>query len=307
MLAAAQAPFIADPHWRALPPRMLATLWNQPAFRNAWGTARAQQNVFGSGASWSTFNVGGRWFGALQKKGSPVYQWMIYMPVTNPAITMRGLNGNAILAERLGLGQLNPQGNGLVGDQSGNPNVLQVPSTTITGQVPGSALSSAAQALDSLLQSGSVPGYTPGQGPSNPTVLAFQQAWNNDPIGQAAPLQTDGEYGTNTQASMGVLGYQEPQPNILGGGGSGTKDTASTQGYTGQPGGSATGGSATIMGIPTWALLGGAGILGAAMIGAAAMKTPQAKRAQAHVRRAVGHARTHARALHSRARRFAHR
>ena len=187
-----------------------------------------------------------------------------------------------------------------------------------TGTAPAAAagagqpLQAAASNLDARLQSSGAPAYTSGQGPSNTTVLAFQTAWNADPIGtRNGNLQTDGEYGTQTQAAMATLGYSEPAPNVVGATpGSVTLPTVvipgsvPAPGAPGAPGGAGGAGGAgagsTIFGVPSSNVLAVTAIAAVALVAVATLNTK-------HGKTVVRHVKTHAHRVHHAVRRHAHR
>lgn len=294
----AQAPTIFDRNWKRLPPSQLARLGSTPGFSQAAATGNVSQNVLGTPSTWTTWQFGNTWF-ARSGAGMQGLQGMYFIYI--PARTMSGLpeeSDTAFLGQPF-LGQTDP-----TLTQTG-PGTYQSSPITVTGTgSAGPALQQAGDALNSLLTSSGAPAYTSGQGPSNPTVLAFQQAWNADPLGQNAPLETDGEYGTNTMTAMQVMGYSNlPQPNVLSGG---SPDNSNTPGYTGQAGGASAVSNSTF-GIPNWALLGGAGIIAAGLLGNALIAHPKGKAAvrtvHGHARRAMHAAKRHAGRIH----RLAHR
>ena len=231
------APAITDVHWKALPGPLFAKLWAQPTFRNAYNAGTVTNNVFGAGSQWMTFRYGNVWYSRVLAAGpGQGYRYFIYVPAQ-----LRGLGAAA-------------------------PNPQLAPAGV------GQALLSAASSLDDLLSASGAPPYTSGtgtnSGPSNPTVLAFQQAWNQDSAVSATQLLEDGRYGSQTYAAINSLGYSEPSP-IVTYGGSGTII---------QPGGSQTAGistsdannqSVTIFGVPTWIIIAAAAVGGVAIVGTA--------------------------------------
>jgi hypothetical protein len=162
----------------------------------------------------------------------------------------------------------------------------------------GQALLTAASALDDLLQQGAPP-YVSGQGPSNPTVLAFQTAWNADPAVNSSTLQLDGEYGVLTMGAMQQLGYTEPQP-VVQAGGSGTGGTAQGGATDTTQEGQAF--QASILGLPQWAVIGIAAVAGVAIIGSA-VASQHGPAMSKHTHRVTKTVRRHARRLTPRRRR----
>lgn len=88
------------------------------------------------------------------------------------------------------------------------PTAAQVQATP-----PGTALSNAAVAMLSLFSSSGIP----SEHTSNPTVLAFQKAWNADPLSQInganGQLSEDGGYGANSQAALDAIANGAPAVN----------------------------------------------------------------------------------------------
>lgn len=88
------------------------------------------------------------------------------------------------------------------------PTAAQVQATP-----PGDALANAGVAMLSLFSSSGIP----SEHTSNPTILAFQNAWNADPLSQVnganGQLSADGAYGPNTQAALDSISNGAPAVN----------------------------------------------------------------------------------------------
>jgi peptidoglycan hydrolase-like protein with peptidoglycan-binding domain len=95
-----------------------------------------------------------------------------------------------------------------------NPNFVAPSPSQVSAAGPGQPLIDAAQALAASMATGG----TPSEHVSDPSVLAFQQAWNADPVsninGSSSQLSDDGAYGPNTQAALASFGaYTVPAVN----------------------------------------------------------------------------------------------
>jgi LPXTG-motif cell wall-anchored protein len=94
-----------------------------------------------------------------------------------------------------------------------NPNFVAPTSAQVSASA-GQPLINAAAALAAYMATSG----TPSEHVSDPTVLAFQQAWNADPVsqinGSSSQLSDDGGYGPNTQAALASFGaYAVPAVN----------------------------------------------------------------------------------------------
>jgi LPXTG-motif cell wall-anchored protein len=95
-----------------------------------------------------------------------------------------------------------------------NPNFVAPSDAQMSASPPGSALVNAASALAAYMATSG----TPSEHVNDPMVLAFQQAWNADPVsnlnGASSQLSDDGGYGPNTQAALSAFGaYAVPAVN----------------------------------------------------------------------------------------------
>lgn len=73
----------------------------------------------------------------------------------------------------------------------------------------GAALQAAATTLQNYLDTNGIP----PESTSDPQVLAFQQAWDADPLAGKAQLDQDGGYGPNSQAALAALTGLAPPYN----------------------------------------------------------------------------------------------
>lgn len=101
-----------------------------------------------------------------------------------------------------------------------NPSFLAPTAAQVAATPPGDALANAAVAMLSDFENNGVP----SEHISAPSVVAYQTAWNADPLGQAnganGQLQVDGGYGPNVAAALASIdGGTAPPVNS---GGSGT-------------------------------------------------------------------------------------
>lgn len=99
-----------------------------------------------------------------------------------------------------------------------NPSFVAPTVAQVQANPPGDALANAAVAmLNDFEQNG-----VPSEHVSDSFVVAFQQAWNADPLGQAngenGQLQVDGGYGPNSHDALASIAGSAPAVNTGGGG-----------------------------------------------------------------------------------------
>lgn len=239
-------------------------------------------------------NIGGRWYFRRAWDST----WHVYtVPHTPPAPRMfRPLHGLPGGEEYKTLGEVPVHLRGLVtvaGAETPAMAQAMMGATRASFAVPSgmdntTASTALVMAVSNLLAAYAANG-TPSEHAADSYALAVQQAWNADPIvqaaGSSAQLDTDSGYGPNTHdavAAVAGAGVTVPAVNTGGGGGGG-------------------GGGTPVQAMPVWGqwLIGAAVVGGAVVIGGALAKQ--------HGPTVMRHARaTHAR-LRSHARRLARR
>lgn len=181
----------------------------------------------------------------------------------------------------------------------GQTNVnFQAPSSDqVANQPPGNVLAAAAQSLLNYFQSSGVP----SEHTNNSQVMAFQTAWNGDPLsdinGSNSNLSQDGGYGPNTMAALASInGGSAPPVNT---GPAGPPGPVGPPGPAPIPGGGSTTNTTFFFGWPLWEqALAVAAAAGAAVLGTTAlMKTGPGKKVAGHARRIHGRAVHHARRM----------